>query len=280
MTATDALTGSDLAVTPDPILKLASGFMAAKHLFAANELGLFEALADGPAPLPALAARTGLTERATRISADAMVALGLLDHDGTAYRNKAVADSFLAGAPGPDLRPFLRFWDRISYPAWQGLAQALATGPAQEIFALDDESQGVVSAGIEAILQGPAHALGGSDLLRDRSRLLDVGGGTGSWSIAACMHHAQLRATVVDLPIQYRLRERRLNPFDGNLRLTCSLRRHPENLRHLQHVAGHSRGLIIDGVDRFVGKRVRHLELIAAELDHLAAFVGREGREV
>ena len=55
-----------LAVEPNPaaIMQLASGFMAAKHLFAANELGLFEALADSPANLDALAARTVLTRRA------------------------------------------------------------------------------------------------------------------------------------------------------------------------------------------------------------------------
>jgi methyltransferase family protein len=91
--------------TPATIMQLASGFMAAKHLFAANELGLFEALADSPATLEALAARTGLTRRAARISADAMVALGLLEvQDGT-YRNGKAAARFLSG-PGPqDLRP-------------------------------------------------------------------------------------------------------------------------------------------------------------------------------
>jgi len=36
-------------ITPDPIMKIATGFMAAKQLFAASEIGLFEALADGPA---------------------------------------------------------------------------------------------------------------------------------------------------------------------------------------------------------------------------------------
>jgi hypothetical protein len=34
------------AITPEPILKIATGFMAAKQLFAASEIGLFEALAD------------------------------------------------------------------------------------------------------------------------------------------------------------------------------------------------------------------------------------------
>ena len=73
--------------SPELIMQLAAGFMAAKHLFAASELGLFEALADSPAGLDALAARTGLTRRAARISADAMVALGLLETSDGTYRN-------------------------------------------------------------------------------------------------------------------------------------------------------------------------------------------------
>ena len=34
-------------VTPDPIMRIAMGFMAAKHLFVANEIGLFSGLARG-----------------------------------------------------------------------------------------------------------------------------------------------------------------------------------------------------------------------------------------
>jgi hypothetical protein len=45
-------------LTPEPIFQVASGFMAAKHLFIANEIGLFAALADGPAPLDRLAELT------------------------------------------------------------------------------------------------------------------------------------------------------------------------------------------------------------------------------
>lgn len=199
--AEDADTTADRGVSPEPIMRLASGFMAAKHLFAASELGVFEALADAPAKLDALAARTGLTPRAARISADAMVALGLLDRRGDLYTNSASADHYLAGRTPADLRPLLRFWDQISYPTWQALATSLGSGPPSEVFDLDDEQQAIVSAGIEAVLAGPAHALPEVVDFSAHHRLLDVGGGTGSWTIAVVERHPHLGATVLDLPV-------------------------------------------------------------------------------
>ena len=200
MSSTQTTDAHPSAVSPEPIIRLASGFMAAKHLFAASELGLFEALVGSPTTIDGLAARTGLTRRAARISADAMVALGLLERDGDAYRNSDTTTTFLAGQTPADLRPLLRFWDTISYPAWSELATALGKGPTQEIFALNDEQQAVASAGIEAILAGPAAALPKAfDFSRHR-RLLDVGGGTGSWSIAVARAYPHLEATVFELP--------------------------------------------------------------------------------
>lgn len=205
MTSTDVTntdrTAPETGVSPEPIMRLASGFMAAKHLFAASELGIFEALADSPATLDGLAARTGLTRRAARISADAMVALALLERDGDQYRNGPAAARFLAGSTPVDLRPLLRFWDQISYPTWQTLAQALASGPPREIFELDDAKQEIVSAGIEAVLAGPSHALAEVVDFSAHHRLLDIGGGTGSWTIATARRHPELLATVLDLPV-------------------------------------------------------------------------------
>ena len=63
------------AVTPEFIMK-AIGFMAAKHLFVAGEVGLFEALAVGPATIEELASRTGVPSRSIAIGAAAMVGLG------------------------------------------------------------------------------------------------------------------------------------------------------------------------------------------------------------
>lgn len=199
------------APNPESLMSIASGFMSAKHLFAASELGLFEALADAPATIDALAARTGLTSRTARISADAMVALGVLERSGDLYANSPTAAAFLTGRTPMDLRPFLRFWDRVSYPTWTSLAQALADGkPPTQVFELDDELQEIVSSGIEAVLAGPANTLPRVVDLSGQRSLLDIGGGTGSWSIAAARVHPQLEITVLDLPVVVELARERI----------------------------------------------------------------------
>jgi O-methyltransferase domain/Dimerisation domain len=188
-------------VTPDRIFEIAQGFMASKHLFAASALGVFEALGQGPVDLDGLAARTGLTRRTARISADAMVAIGLLERHDDRYSNGPVAVTFLSGATPADLRPLLRFWDRLSYPAWQDLAGALGRGrPAREIFEIDDELVPIMSAGIAAATAAACHALPEAAELPQASRVLDVGGGTGSWSIALAAADPTLTATVLELP--------------------------------------------------------------------------------
>jgi SAM-dependent methyltransferase len=187
-------------VTPERIFEIAQGFMVSKHLFAASELGIFEALGEGPVDLDGLAARTGLTRRTTRIAADAMVAIGLLEIHGDRYANTPVAAAFLSGATPADLRPLLRFWDRLSYPAWEDLAGALGRGrPAREIFEIDDDLVPVMSAGIAAATAAACRALPAVAGLPAASRVLDIGGGTGSWSIALAMADPALTATVLEL---------------------------------------------------------------------------------
>jgi hypothetical protein len=206
----EAIESENEVVSPDPIFRLATGFMAAKHLFAASELGLFEALSDSPTTIEGLAARTGLTRRAARISGDAMVALGLLEREGDTYRNGPVAAAFLTGSGPADLRPLLPMWDKISYPAWQELAAALAKGPAREVFDLDAEQQEIVSAGIEAHNVGPAAALASGFNFSTHRRLLDIGGGTGSWSIAIVEEHPQLEAAIFELPAVAEVAKKRI----------------------------------------------------------------------
>src|SRR3954454_1140336 len=94
--------------SPEPIFQIAQGFMAAKYLFAASELGMFAAIPSQGATLLAVATETKLPVRSTRIVLDALVALGLLRREGALYRQTAATEFFLSGRTPADIRPFLK----------------------------------------------------------------------------------------------------------------------------------------------------------------------------
>jgi hypothetical protein len=211
MEAQATATAPDAQLDPEPIMRIASGFMASRHLFVANELGLFAALAARPLELEALSQATAIPTPTARIAADAMVALGLLERDEQGrYVNTPVAAHFLAGRTPADLRPFLRFWDRLSWPAWSGLEEAIRNGGAEPL-SLDAQDNEVFAAGVEAITAGAAHALAAVPELSSRQRLLDLAGGTGSFLVPALGMHPQLSATLWELPETAEIARQRLD---------------------------------------------------------------------
>jgi hypothetical protein len=188
-------------VTPDPIMRIALSYMAAKHLFVGSAIGLFESLAGGPATLDELATKCGVPRRTLGISIDAIAGLGLVERDGECYRNSAAAAAFMAGTPGPDLRPMLRYADRISYGMWMNLEAAVRAGEGKRQFGgFSAEQQQIFSAGVEAFTAASALALAEHyDFSRHR-RVLDVAGGTGSFLILILRRYPALQATLFELP--------------------------------------------------------------------------------
>jgi ubiquinone/menaquinone biosynthesis C-methylase UbiE len=189
------------SITPDPIFQLASGFMASKMFFAAGDLNLFTILGDGPATAEELAARADALAKNVRVVADAMVALGMLTKDDGRYRNSEVAQVFLSGKTPADFRPMLKFWDRLSYPGWTTFNDAVRHAePVQHAFEFSPEDQVVFSAGVEAASRGGAMALAESYDFGRHKRLLDIGGGTGSFLRIIRRRHPHLSMTLFELP--------------------------------------------------------------------------------
>ncbi len=184
---------------PDAIFEVAMGFMGSKHLFVANEIGLFSVLAEGPATLEEIAERAGVPARTIRIIADAMVALGFLEREQNAYRNGPVADAFLSGRGSMNMRPMLRFLNALSYPAWLGLERSVRTDELA-CAALTEEQQTIFSEGVEAFSGGAAHALVTAYDFSRHQRLLDIAGGTGSFLVAILSANPELKGTLFELP--------------------------------------------------------------------------------
>lgn len=186
-------------VSPDLILNIGSGFRAAKLLFVASEVGVFEQLAAGPASLNGLADRLGIASSRLRVLLNAMVALGLVERRSDDYCNGPEVAAFLSGQTATDLRPALRFWDHLSFPSWTNLEDTVRTGQARASIRTDDE-QRIFSEGVEALSADAARILAITYDFSHHRRLLDLGGGTGSWLTAILRRYGHLQATLFDRP--------------------------------------------------------------------------------
>lgn len=185
--------------TTAKIIEMALGFIASKHLFVASEIGLFEHLEPGPSTLDELAARMGVPRRTLRIVADAMVALGLLECDADRYENSTAAQAYLSGQTAEDLRPLLALWDRLSYPALQQLAASVRSGRAVRRGSTEEE-QLIYSAGVDALMAGPARALARTHDFSQYRCLLGLGGGISAFLDAIVDERPELAATLLELP--------------------------------------------------------------------------------
>jgi SAM-dependent methyltransferase len=185
--------------SPGRIIELLAGFMISKTLFAALDVGLFAAAGTGGATPAELAERCAIPERSARAMADLLAGAGLLIRDGGAFRNAPDAEAFLAGRGPFDLRPMARYWDIVSYPTWAHATEAFRTrrGVRPE---LDKEQTEAYESGVATVTAETAADLAREYDFSRHTRLLDVGGGYGTFVRPILAAFGDLTATLVDLP--------------------------------------------------------------------------------
>jgi 2-hydroxy-4-(methylsulfanyl)butanoate S-methyltransferase len=191
----------DDAVTA--VSSVAYGFMGSQALFAALEIGLFTELAAGPASAAELALRLGLEPRPLLVLLEACAATELLERDGDRYRNTAAASRYLVRrARGYMGDYYLRQIAATLYaqvPAAARVIRGHAAGVTYAGFLDDPARTEEFIRGQHAGSSGPAYLLARSHDLSGFTRLLDLGGGSGAFSIEIARRHG-LTATVVDHP--------------------------------------------------------------------------------
>ena len=184
------------------------GFMASKALFAALEFDLFTHIAHGADSSGALAKVSGIAENRLVALLAALKSLGLISEaDGRLVNAPATSRYLVAGAPG-DFRDYVRFVNgEFGYESFRHLGAALR---GERIFPDKGFYEGMIyEAGIggerfssaqHSGSLGPARLLAKRLDLKDRRKLLDVGGGSGAYSIALCAANPRLSATILDFP--------------------------------------------------------------------------------
>jgi hypothetical protein len=172
-------------------------------LLAAIDLGLFSRISRGDRSLPELARALELSETNAERLLTACAALGLVRRAGDRFENAPDVERFLVEDGESDATPWLLTIGK-ERRRWLGLAEALRRRDPPRVLGMYEDF-GVEQA---RALHEATYSIGlgaGRRFVRqvDLSRarlLLDLGGGSGCYSIQAAKAHPQLRAIVFDLP--------------------------------------------------------------------------------
>ncbi len=192
----------------DNISAIAFGFMASKALFASLHIDIFGALADGPKTVPDLTDSLGVVEQRLETLITALVALGLLTRQDNHIANSPASDQYLVRENPNYFGDYLRYQiDRQMYPFMANLDKVLVGETDEVAYAsyvdwMADKTQAeLFSRSQHSGSLGPGAVLAKKlELGPDATTLLDVGGGSGAFSIMFCKRYPNLQATVIDFP--------------------------------------------------------------------------------
>lgn len=206
---------------PTPLIDSFSAMMNAKAILAANELGLFNALAERPLTASALAEQLGVSARGVSDLADALCANGYLTRRGDKVALSRIARKWLVRSSPDYIGNMLEHVNDL-WAVWLNLEEAIRKGapPAADyedwlkdkdyrrmlrrhIVGLRDTAHLTAPEMLRAVkLPAAKQASKASSEPTKRPaarRLLDIGGGHGGYSIAFCKKYPDLAATVFDL---------------------------------------------------------------------------------
>ena len=209
--------------TTDSILELARGFQPACILAATADLDLFDALATATQTAVQVAFRLRCDQRGITILLDALVALNLLTKRADRYIVPAAVAKALTGTGANSVLAMAQHQANC-LRRWSQLAKVIKTGtPAERTPSVRGEQ------GDAASFIGAMHAINVQDadvVVRDLQplrfkRLLDVGGASGTWTMAFLKANPSASATIFDLPHVIPMAEKRLTA--GGLREQVTL---------------------------------------------------------
>lgn len=207
--------------TPPKLLELSGGYWSACAVHAGVKLDLFSIIGARELPAHAVARHCHGDERGVAMLLDALTALGLLIKDATCYRNSDFSRTYLSKDAPAYLGHILLHHHHLM-DAWSHLHQAVKSGrPLHDRVSHCDEAERRESflMGMFNLASNLAPHLVPHIDLGDARRLLDLGGGPGTYAIHFCRHHPALTATIFDLPTTRPFAEATIARFDLQQRI-------------------------------------------------------------
>lgn len=181
-------------------------------LHAGVRLGVFTVIGERGNSAEDIAHALKTDKRATEALCNALTAMGLTEKAGDLYQNTEAAAKFLVKT-SPHYIGHMIMHHHHLMGAWQRLHEAVQRGaPVRQGSWNEDERESFLM-GMFTLAMGIAPALSQRIDLSRRSRLLDLGGGPGTYAIHFCLMNKELRADILDLPGTRPFAERTIRRF-------------------------------------------------------------------
>ena len=198
--------------TATELMEMVRAFQPACIITAAADLDFFTALAKNPMTAIQLAARSNSDPRATMVLLDALAALALLKKDRDVYSVSSDVAALLSERSPTNMLAVVRHHANC-LRRWVQLARVVQSGrPAERTTSIRGQAadcEAFIGA-MNSLAAAAAPDIGARlKTLRFR-RLLDIGGASGTWTIAFLQATAQATATLFDLPEVIPLAQKRL----------------------------------------------------------------------
>jgi predicted nicotinamide N-methyase len=182
--------------------KIATAYWESAALMAAVELDVFTAIGRGQDTIPALAKAVGMRDRNAERLLTALTALTLLEREGERFANAPDVQRFLV----KDSERYAGPWILFTKPRWTAfgdLSERLRRTQENRLgqyteFTVEEARR--YHAATYSIGMGAARLFSRSVDLLGRKLMLDLGGGSGAYSIVATRTFPGLKAIVLDLP--------------------------------------------------------------------------------
>jgi (2Fe-2S) ferredoxin/predicted O-methyltransferase YrrM len=194
-------------VLPDRLDQMIRGYMPSRCMLTALELDIFTAVGDG-ANAEQIGTKIHANARAAGMLLNALVALGLLSKSGDDYKNTPESARFFVQGSKDNHRNGLLHTANI-WHRWSTLTDAVRSGtrvPASRddtpewtrnfIAGMERHAKDRAPLVVKALGAAPSTATSNSNV----RRILDLGGGSGAYSIAFAQASPNVQCEILDIP--------------------------------------------------------------------------------
>jgi len=202
----------DTVQTPQNILELGRNFMECRILLSAAELDLFTLLAPSPLSVEEIAVKLGANLRALTILLDALAAIGLLVKREQRYQTEPSAAVLLSAHEPQSILPMVlhlaTLWER-----WSHLTDMIRGKeiPEKPSVVEDGKSLRAFIGAMNVVATPLAPRIVAAVNPASATSLLDVGGASGTYTLAFLNALPGLRATLFDRPNVIEMAKERLS---------------------------------------------------------------------